>query len=71
MWSVPRGGLDSLGVPTGSINKYQRLLPGLSNVELRESAAPQDLKIAPAQAALAVLALRWTEIELRCFLRCF
>ena len=36
MWSEYREtGIDPLGVQTGSINKYQRLLPGLSNVALR------------------------------------
>src|SRR5437868_15541347 len=30
-----KNGLDPLGMQTGSINIYQRLLPGLSNVTLR------------------------------------
>jgi hypothetical protein len=30
-----KNGLDPLGMQTGSINIYQRLLPGISNVTLR------------------------------------
>jgi hypothetical protein len=30
-----KNGLDPLGMQTGSVNIYQRLLPGISNVTLR------------------------------------